>query len=255
MTILATANGYSISVSDALRQSIVHDEDFLKNKVDALLLRSYAAKNNIANSDAELQLATDELRYQKGLETVDKVKQWMKTNHQSLLNLQNAIDHMLLRNKIRNAIPDNEIAAYYAEHQLEFHSVELYSCRLDTEDKARELLSQITEEGANFHVIAMEHSLDTETKHLGGYAGKLRRSQMTGAVEAAVLKAKPGQVIGPIKTDKGYNLFKVAAVHKPTLEEEKDNIRMTLFENLLAKLRSESSISYPVLEEAEAQAV
>ena len=63
------------------------------------------------------------------------------------------------------------------------------------ESKAKELLSQISEEGANFHVLAMEHSQDENTRHVGGYAGRLTRSQVTGAVEAAVFKAKAGAVI------------------------------------------------------------
>ena len=99
-----------------------------------------------------------------------------------------------------------------------------------------------------FHLLAMEHSLDEETKHLGGYVGKLTRAGMTGEVEAAVFQAQPGEVIGPIKTEKGYNLFKVTDVHSPTLDEVRDQVQMALFMNLLAKLRAEAEITYPVLE-------
>lgn len=249
MTTLVTIDGRSVSIAEALQRSIVHNEDFLDKTIDYALLRNYAARHNISNSDEELQLAADELRYQRGLESVERLKQWMETNHQTLYSLQEAIDGMLLRNKIRNSMSDNEIAAYYAEHQLELESVELYSCRLDTEDKARELFAQINEDGADFHSIAMEHSQDAETRKRGGYAGDLKRAEVTGEIEAAVFKARPGQVIGPVKTDKGFNLFKVAAIHRPSLSESRDRIQMTLFQNLLAKLRSEAAVSYPVLEE------
>jgi parvulin-like peptidyl-prolyl isomerase len=251
---LAVVNGRSISTADAVCRSILHDDQFLDSTVELLLVKEYAAKHGIENTDAQLQLAADELRYQRGLESVEKTLQWMKENHQTQLSLQEAIDGMLLHNKVRNSIPEDDIAAYYAEHQLDLQTVTLYSIRVDSEDKASELYSQITEEGANFHVLAMEHSLDETTRPMGGYVGKLTRAGMTGEIEAAVFQAKPGQVIGPVKTEKGWNLFKVAAVDKPSLDEAKSGIQFTLYRALINKLRAEASISYPVLEEAAAVA-
>jgi len=233
-------------VEDAVRRSIIHDEDFLQQAEEALLIRQYARKAGITNSDAELQLAADELRYQQGLESVEKLQQWIVTAHQTLESLQNAVDDMLLRNKVRGSIPETDIAAYYAEHKTEMETVELYSIRVSSADKANELLSQINE-GADFHALAVAHSEDEQTRHLGGYANKLPRSGMTGEVEAAVFKARPGTVVGPVKTPKGYNLFKVTAIDRPTLNDTKDHIRHILFNQLLEKLRSEASIDYPVL--------
>jgi parvulin-like peptidyl-prolyl isomerase len=182
------------------------------------------------------------------LEAVDAVHQWMRESNQTLLSIQEGIDMMLLNNKVRNAIPDSEIQAYFAEHQLELESVDLYSIRVDSEDKAAELRSQINEEGAPFHDLAVQHSQDEASRHLGGYVGRLRRSDMTGAVEAAVFKAGAGAVIGPIKTDKGWNLFKVAAIHKPTLDEAKDTIRIQLMEQLVTKLTADAAIEHSIFD-------
>ena len=248
MITLVTVNGESIGVADALRRSIMHEEDFVNNTIEWMLIRQYAEQSGISNTDEELQVAVDEMRYQDGLESVEAAEQWLKSNNLTILAVQNGLDGMLLRNKVRNSIPDSEIEAHFAENQLDYETVELYSIRLDDEDLAQELYAQITEEGENFHLLAMEHSLDEETKHLGGYVGKLTRAGMTGEVEAAVFQAQPGEVIGPIKTEKGYNLFKVTDVHSPTLDEVRDEVEMTLFVNLLAKLRAEAEITYPVLE-------
>jgi parvulin-like peptidyl-prolyl isomerase len=237
-----------MSAADALRRSIVHDEDFLKNTVDILLLRQYAARTGVTVSDDELQLAADELRYDRNLESVEKTHQWMKSRNQTPLSLQTAVEDMLRRNKVRSAIPDVELAKYFAEHQSQYQTVQLYSIRVSSKDKASELLSQIQDSGANFHALAMEHSEDEKTRHLGGYVGNLARGEMTGEIEAAVFAAKPGQVIGPVKTDNGYNLFKVASVNKPTFDDMKQKVRSAVFENLLAKLRADATISYPILE-------
>jgi len=251
MHALISVNGETISVEDAVRRSIIHNEDFLRQAEESLLIRQYAQKNGIANSDAELQLAADELRYQQGLESVEKLHQWIAASHQTLESLQDAVDDMLLRNKVRSGIPESSLAAYYAEHKTELETVELYSIRLSSLDKANELLDQINE-GADFHALAVAHSEDEDTRRLGGYANKLPRSAMTGEIEAAVFHARPGTVVGPVKTPKGYNLFKVTVFECPTLEDVKDSIRHILFTQLLEKLRAESAISYPLLQQAAA---
>lgn len=248
--VLVTVNGDQFEMREALRRSMVDGEEkILDEFISELLIRQYAAQNNISNSIEELQVAANERRYQSGLESVEKLQQWLRNNHQTLLSLQNDIDYQLLRNKVRGSIPDQEVEAYFAEHQLEFDRADLYSIRLDNQHKAEELYAKITEDGENFHLLAMEHSLDEESKPKGGYIGKLRRDELSAEIEAAVFKAQPGQVIGPIETEKGYNLFKVGAVYPANLAEEKDNIQFLLFEKLLTRLRAEAKITYPIFEE------
>ncbi len=249
-SVLVAVNGDSFEVREALRRSITNKEnEFLDEFISELLIRQYAAQNNISNSIEELQVAANERRYQNSLESVEKFQQWLKNNHQTLLSLQNDIDYQLLRNKVRGSIPDQEVEAYFVEHQLEFDRADLYSIRLDNQHKAEELYAKIAEDGENFHLLAMEHSLDEESKPKGGYIGKLSRDELSAEIEAAVFNAQPGQVINPIETEKGYNLFKVSAVYPANLAEEKDNIQLLLFEQLLARLRAEAKITYPIFEE------
>ena len=250
MTPLATVNGEPIDTATALRHSIFYDASFLKDAVANEVIRQHAEKAGIANTDAELQLAVDEVRYSRGLESADAARQWLRENHLSVLSLQSAVDLMLLRNKVRGAISQADVQAHYAEHKLEYEAVDLYSIRVDSQSKAAELHSQITDEGANFHVLAMEHSQDEESRHMGGYVGRLTRGAMAAEVEAAVFASRPPDLIGPVKTEKGWNLFRVTKIHKPTLAESEGRIRLDLMQQLIDKLLGEAAISYPVLEEA-----
>jgi parvulin-like peptidyl-prolyl isomerase len=249
MTPLATVNGEPIDTATALRHSIFFNESFLDDAVANEVIRQYAEKTGIVNTDAELQLAVDEVRYSRGLESADAGRQWMREHHQTLLSLQNAVDMMLLRNKVRGAIAAAEVQAHYAEHKLEYEAVDLYSIRVESQGKAAELQSQITDEGANFHALAMEHSQDEDSRHLGGYVGRLTRAEMTGGVEAAVFASRPPDLIGPIKTEQGWNLFKVTKVYRPTLAESEGRIRLDLMQQLIGKLIAEAAITYPVLQE------
>jgi parvulin-like peptidyl-prolyl isomerase len=250
MTTLATVNGEPLSVATAVRNGLFFNETFLKDAVANEVLRQYAAKAGISNTDAELQLAVDEVRYSRGLESADAARQWMTENHLTPLSLQSSIDLMLLRNKLRGKIAAADVAAHYAEHKLEYEAVDLYSIRVDSQAKAAELHSQITDEGANFHVLAMEHSQDEESRHLGGYVGQLTRGAMAAGVEAAVFASRPPDVIGPIQTEKGWNLFKVTKIHKPTLAESEDRIRLELMQQLIDRLTGEATVDYPVLQGA-----
>jgi parvulin-like peptidyl-prolyl isomerase len=250
MAILATINGEALEVAAALRLSLFDEGTFLQEAVDGVLLRQYAAERGIANTDAELQLAADELRYMRGQESVAATRQWLAERHQDLLSFQDGLDLWLLRNKVRHAFSSDEISAYYADHAVDYETAELYSIRVDGESLARELAAQITDEGANFHVLAMEQSTDEKTRPLGGYAGNLARGDMTGVVAAAVFSARPVSVIGPVKTEQGWNLFKVTNIHKPSLEESADRIRVALMGQLMAKLRANARVEYPVLDYA-----
>src|SRR5262245_34897598 len=250
MAPLATVNGEDLDLLSAIRLSIFEGGSFVNDVVDGVLLRQYAAERGIANTDAELQLAADELRYARGQEAAETVRQWLRENHQDVLSYQDGIDLMLLRNKIRNAIPAEEIKAYYAEHAVEFETAEVYSIRVDNENLAKELVAQMNDEGANFHVLAMEHSRDDATRRLGGFAGNLARAEMTGPVAAAVFASRPVTIIGPVKTEHGWNLFKVTKIHKPTLEQSTDRVRLALMDQLLSKLRAKARIEYPALDVA-----
>jgi len=248
MAPLASVNGEDLDILSAIRLSIFDGGSFLNDAVNLVLLRQYAAERGIVNTDAELQLAADELRYTRGQEGAETVRQWMREHHQDALSFQDGIDSMLLRNKVRNAIPQEEIRAYYAEHAVEFETAEVYSIRVDDEALARELLAQMNDEGANFHVLAMEHSRDDASRAHGGFVGNLGREGMTGVVAAAVFSSRPVSVIGPVKTEHGWNLFKVTKLHKPTLEETADAIRLTLMDQLISKLRAKARVEYPALD-------
>ena len=66
MTAFLKVNGDTIDIAAAVRQSLLHNGTFLRDTLRVSLIRQYAEKQNIRNSDAELQLAVDEVRYSRG---------------------------------------------------------------------------------------------------------------------------------------------------------------------------------------------
>jgi parvulin-like peptidyl-prolyl isomerase len=249
---LMTINGHPYPVKEALRRSMYQSENkFTDDCIAEILIREYALKKGISNSAEELQVAMEEMRYQKSLESKEKFQHWMNSNGQNLLSIQNELDYKLLQNKVKASIPYESLETYFAEFQLEYDRAELYSIRVETQAKAEELLARIEEEEESFYLMAIEHSEDEKSKLKAGYIGKVARSEVTAEIEAAVFVAQPGDVVGPVKTEKGFNLFRVAAIYPATLAAEEDAIRDKLFKELLAKLRAKAAIDYPLLAEDE----
>ena len=96
----------------------------------------------------------------------------------------------------------------------------------------------------------MEHSQDEESRHLGGYVGRLTRIGNDRGRRSGRLRAAAPSLIGPVKTEHGWNLFKVAKIHKPTYEEvDGPAFGSQSWNSSSTKLIAEATINYPVFEE------
>ena len=81
---LIRVNGEAVNVQDAVRRDMLHENSFLTNTIEVMVLEQYAQDNGITNTDQEMQVALDEMRYQRGLESIEAMNQWLRQNNQSL---------------------------------------------------------------------------------------------------------------------------------------------------------------------------
>jgi peptidyl-prolyl cis-trans isomerase D len=128
------------------------------------------------------------------------------------------VDTIKLRREIE--IPEQELRAYYDDHPDEFTRDEqvrashiLFKVTPDRPDeKAREDLLAVrrrVEGGEDFAELARTLSEDEGSASRGGSLGYFGRGAMIPAFEEAAFAAKPGDLVGPIKTDFGYHLIEV----------------------------------------------
>ncbi|KPA17247.1 peptidyl-prolyl cis-trans isomerase [Candidatus Magnetomorum sp. HK-1] len=228
-------NDDSIDLAKAFNCLRGFDDTLLNDLIQIIIGRQYAKEKGFNVSNEELQIAVDEFRYLKGMESAASFINYLKNRKISLLSFQNAMENILLVNKLIDAISDEETDAYITKNQLKFEKVELYNIRLDNEDTASEIKELLDDEEMSFPALAYEHSLDEESKKRGGYIGFLSRDEMTAKIEAAVFKASEGDIIGPYKTQNGYNIFMVNKFYKP--EKDDPDLRLSIKEKLLqAKL-------------------
>ncbi len=90
--------------------------------------------------------------------------------------------------------------------------------------------------------------MDERTKRQGGYLNKFPGRLLPEEIREVVFNASPGEVVGPIKTPAGYQLFKVTEIYPATWESAKDQIEFELYSQLRNKLRTEAEITFPFLQ-------
>lgn len=95
------------------------------------------------------------------------------------------------------------------------------------EAKAAKLAVEAKAAGADFAALAKANSEDPGSKAQGGDLGWVELGAMVKPFEDALFGAKAGEVIGPVKTDFGYHIIKVAAVRGgqgKSFEEVRDTL-------------------------------
>ncbi len=136
---------------------------------------------------------------------------------------QRIVDYVLIDSAKAMAaatVSDADAKAYYDQHTDEFKQEEQVRARhilLQVNDKRTEAqaLAQLQalkariQKGEDFAKLAGEVSEDPSSKTQGGDLGFFGRGRMIKEFEDAAFGARPGDVIGPVKTSFGVHLIRV----------------------------------------------
>ena len=249
-------NGEEVSLSDLLRLAKLTGKlQFIEDAIDAALVQQAAAERGVTATDSELQQAADNFRIAHDLHTAEATERWLAERYLTFEVWELLVERDLARHKLRDALTDAKVEQHFVENRLSFDSAAVSRLVVSDEDVVRELRAQIVEDGADFHALARQYSIDAQTKLAGGYSGRVRRAEMEAAVESAVFGGQPGKIVGPIKTDDGWQLIKVESLHTAILDDSmRETIKSLLFDEWLMEQRRKAHISIPLLEEFEEMA-
>jgi peptidyl-prolyl cis-trans isomerase C len=136
----------------------------------------------------------------------------------------------------RVAVTEEELRAYYAAHEADFHEPEqVHAAQIVVKglDEARRVQAQLRA-GRKFADLARRYSLSADAK-VGGDLGFFPRGQMPPAFDAVVFNLRPGQVSDVVSTEYGYHLFRVNEL-KPARKRDFPEVRKQV-EARLVKLK------------------
>ncbi|MFV2071058.1 MAG: peptidyl-prolyl cis-trans isomerase [Thermoanaerobaculales bacterium] len=151
--------------------------------------------------------------------------------------------------RLRRQLPVDtaELQAYYDEHVDDFvESAQAHARHIlirvapsATEDQRAEAklradaVAKLAASGADFSELAAKHSDDPGTKDNGGDLGWFARGRMVEEFSDAVFSAKPGELVGPVKSQFGYHIIKVEGFrpeHRRPFEEVEEQVRFRVLE-------------------------
>ena len=225
---------------------------FIRNAVDAVLIRQAALEASIEVTDEEVQQAADSFRAKRDLYDEKRTDRWLARHFLSHAEWEATLEDEIIRLKLRDVVTTGRVEKYFAEHSLSFDTATISRIVVKEENVAKELRAQIVEDDADFYGLARKHSIDLLTRPAGGYSGLVRRTEMEPRIEAAVFGTQPGKTVGPIKTYAGWELVRLEAIHLATLDDSlRETIKSLLFEDWLAGERVKAKISMPLFEREE----
>ena len=197
-TVLATVGGVNITLGDLI---VTRDglPDQYKNLPDDVLFKGIL--DQLVQQEALMQSLGAKLTRKDAIAVADQRRSYLS--------------NVALAAGIATAVTDATVqAAYDAKYKgadlgIEYHASHIL---VDNEEKAKKLLTDI-QAGAVFADVAKANSSDGSAAS-GGDLGWFGPGAMVKPFEDAVLTAKVGEVVGPIKTDFGWHLILVTETRK-----------------------------------------
>jgi peptidyl-prolyl cis-trans isomerase C len=150
--------------------------------------------------------------------------------------------------KAVNAQAENALYQEFLKNRSPSEQVHLRQIVVAAEPDAEAIKKQLAG-GAAFEALAMEKSIDQETRFKGGDLGEMTTDTLPQPLLQAIAGAKAGQVVGPVKVDAGWAVLKVEDRQPeppPTLEQVRPQlIRFITYDqikDLVLTLRAKAKI-------------
>jgi foldase protein PrsA len=218
--------------------------DQLRDQVLGLLIsfewiQREAEEQGVEVTDEEVKKSFEEQKKQSFPKEADYEK-FLKTSGQTNEDVMMRVRLDALSNKIRDKVTkgkdkvtDQQIKAYYDKNKAQFAQPERRDLHIVlTKNKAKaEEAKAALEDGESFKSVAKEYSIDDASKAQGGKLPAVAKGQQEKAFDTAIFGADKGKIIGPVKTQFGYYVFKVDkidAASQQTLEQAKATIKQVL---------------------------
>ncbi len=242
--VAATVNGETISIKQLLHTLKVQGKmGFVDDALRAVLISQAAKREGVTVSDEELQEAADEYRRWLGLHKASDTQEWFKRNQATVDDLEERIELAICTEKLKQKVTEGRAAKYLADHRSSFDSASLSQIVVRDRGLAEELLKQITEQNANFHDLARQHSIDGRSRSAGGFLGVMKRRDLDPAIQSVVFDAKSGDVVGPVKGKMGYHICKVEDIRQGELTGDvRSEIDDILFGDWLAEEKEKANM-------------
>jgi len=233
--------------AEQARQSCQQEFDLLKEQVMQFLISSRwvekeAEEQGIEATPAEVNRTFEEQKRQS-FPSDREYQAFLRASGQTEEDLKYRVKLDVLSNEVRkkivggenSSVSDAEAREFYNKNRSQFGQPERRELSVvvtENEGDARRARRAL-EDGQSFREVARRYSIDDASKDRGGKL-TVTKGQQEKPLEDAVFKARQGQLVGPVKTQFGYYVFRVDKAI-PGSQQSFEQAR----ERIKAQLRSE----------------
>ncbi|WP_423197905.1 MULTISPECIES: peptidylprolyl isomerase [unclassified Cupriavidus] len=181
-----------------------------------------ARRQGVTLTPEEIQERADQFRRVQGLHRAADMNHYLDALGIGLDEFETFVTDGLYQEKMMARIcSDAAVEEYFQLNSPKFDSIEISHIVVDSEGKARELVSYLRDDPDAFADLAREHSL-ADTREQGGEIGKVLRGSLKSEIEAKVFNAEPGDLLGPFPAaDRScFEVFLVRAKHPARLDDD-----------------------------------
>ncbi|KOP28077.1 peptidylprolyl isomerase [Hapalosiphon sp. MRB220] len=171
------------------------------------IIDNAAQERGIIVTTEEIEIEADRQRREQRLEKAVDTLTWLAEQLISPYDWEVGIRNQLLAQKVAHKIFGKEVKKFFNQNRREFDQVILYQMIVTSEKLAQELYYQIEEGEISFYDAAHIYDIDDNRRHKCGYEGTIYRWAIPTNIGELVFNTPPKQLIGPLKTEKGYHLL------------------------------------------------
>jgi putative peptide maturation system protein len=223
--------------------------------VHACLIQEALEKDPVPLSDEELQVAMDGFRRAHRLYTIEDTHRWLERHGCTHEQLERRVGDEAIVAKLRDRVTEGRVEDYFERHRADFDTAGIAQFALADEASARRAYEQIRGGELDFYEAAQGQFLAaaqgaTPTLRAGTRPPRelfavVERGQAPPELAAAVFAARPGEVVGPVRTGEEYAVVRVLSSAPGRLDERtRRAIQKLLFEEWLEERRQAATIEW-----------
>ena len=251
-TLPKPAKGQPTTTDAQLKTQCSSEYKALRDQVMQLLIsfewiQGEAEEQGVKVTDAEVKKQF-ETQKKASFPKEEDYKKFLEQSGQREEDILLRVKLDVLSNKIRekvtkgDKITDADITKYYNENKERFAQPErrdLLVVLTKTEAKSRTAKSRI-QGGESWAKVAKDLSIDPSSKAQGGKLPAVAKGQQEKAFDTAIFEADKGELVGPIKTQFGYYIFKVTKTTPASQQTQQE--ASTTIRQLLASQQQQKSL-------------
>src|SRR5262249_51952580 len=150
----------------------------------------------------ELQAAAEAFRRQQGLDTAADTLAWLTSRGLSADDFEEGLEDDLLAARLKQHLAGPRMEEQFAARHAGLEQLRLTLAFAGRDDLARELASQVRDEGRDLADVARDHGLPAARR-------RLFLEDLSRPLAQALAGAAPGELVGPAETPEGFALVTV----------------------------------------------